>query len=162
MTQQVEFTDKLVLHIHPQYLDSSIGNYVKSLLESQLEKKWSETHGYVTDVRMLPLKSAGRINAKTGFTEITVEYRAKSCKPIIGEVISAEIALITKLGIHFVSGPFKLFMHEKMLPSSFSFVDDVFRCSRTGVTLQKNAHMNVKIVGTSWTDGEYLLIVSIV
>lgn len=162
MTQKTEFQDKVVLYIHPQYLDASINEHVRSLLESMLEKKWSEAHGFITDVKMLPLKSAGRINAKTGFTEITVYYKANSCKPTIGETMTAQIQRTTKLGMHLKCGPFKLFMHEKMLPSSFSYTEDAFKCAKTGRILQAGVEVVVEIVGTSWTDGEYMIIVTLV
>ena len=161
MSHQIEFTDQILLYIHPQHLGTSIVKHVKSQLESQLERKWSEKHGFIHNVEMLPLQSAGRINAKTGFTEITVHYKASSCRPIEGEILNAKITLITKLGIHFASGPFKLFLHEKMLPSSYFFITDTYRCSISGACLEKNQILNVKIVGTKWTEGEYLLIVAL-
>lgn len=161
MTEHVEFTDEILLYVHPQHLGKSIVKHVQSQLESQLEKKWSEKHGFVHSVEMLPLRSAGRINAKTGFTEITVQYKAKSCKPVEGEILEAKINLITKLGVHFTSGPFKLFIHEKMLPASYVFIGDTYRCSISNRNLEKNQICSVKIVGTKWTDGEYLLIVSL-
>ena len=161
MTRLVEFQDQLVLHIHPQYLNAQIGEHVRGLLHARLENKWSELHGFVTDVKMLPLNGAGRINAKTGYTEITVKYKAMSCKPVVGKSLSAQVVLVTKLGIHFVSGPLKMFMHEKMLPSSYSFIDDNFHCSITNTNIKRDDQINVKIVGTSWTDGEYMAIVTL-
>ena len=161
MTEQVEFYDQLVLHIHPQYLDSQIGQHVKKQLESRLEHKWSEAHGFVTDVEMLPLTNAGRMNAKTGYTEITVHYRAKSCKAVIGKNIQAEVTLVTKLGIHFSAGPLKMFLHEKMLPPSYVSLEDAFRCTYTDFVLKKGVVTTVRIVGTSWTDGEYMIIVTL-
>ena len=121
-----------------------------------------EAHGFITDVKMLPLKSAGRINAKTGFTEMTVYYKANSCKPTIGETMTAQIQRTTKLGMHLKCGPFKLFMHEKMLPTSFSYTEDAFKCAKTGRILQAGVEVVVEIVGTSWTDGEYMIIVTLV
>jgi DNA-directed RNA polymerase subunit E'/Rpb7 len=144
------------IRVHPQHLDANIHEYIKNKLKKQLERKWTEKHGYVERVTMLPLTAPGRVDTKSGYTEFTVQYRAEACKPHVGQRLRAHITLATKLGIHFETAPLQLFMYERQLAPSFAFVDSAYRCAKTGTTFSIADECSVVIVGTRWSDNQWV------
>lgn len=151
----------LKMRILPQDLDANILHHMERKLKAKLEKKWSERHGYVENVELLPLTTAGVIDAKSGCTEFVVQYRATACKPHVGQRLVARVTHVTKLGVHFEAGPLQLFMHEKMIPASYIYTDGAYKCQRTGATLQRDgAEQHVTVIGTSWTDNCYVSVFS--
>lgn len=151
-----------LMRIHPQYLNKQLLPYIESKLISQMQHKWTEEFGFIRNVQMLPLTQTGKADTKSGYVEFLVNYNADAIKPFTGQIMEAVVSNVTKLGIHFESGPLKLFMHEKMLPSTYFFVNNLYKCQKTGATLKKGDKKLVKIVGTSWTDLQYISIVQLI
>lgn len=150
---------KRKIRVHPQDLGADICKHIEHKLHRQLEQTWSERHGFIETVEMLPITESGRADSNSGFTEFNVEFVATTHKPQKGEIVSATVQAVTNLGVHFHAGPLKLFMHEKMLPPSYSYIEDTYVCQKTGAKIECGQTILVRIVGTRWTDGEYLSIV---
>ena len=111
---------------------------------------------------MLPITESGRADINSGFTEFNVEFIATTHKPQKGEIVDGTVSAVTNLGVHFQAGPLKLFMHEKMLPPSYSYTEDAYVCQKTGAKIEAGITLTMRIVGTRWTEGEYLSIIEFV
>lgn len=154
-TKQIKSLTRI--RIHPQHLNHSIIDHIEEKLLSKLNNKWTQQFGFLTDVQMLPMTSPGRVDTKSGFTEFLIEFCATANKPHIGQLVSAAIVTnVTKLGVHFQCGPLTFFTHEKMIPSTYTFSNNMYKCQKTGATLKRGDERNLKIVGTSWTDNCYV------
>jgi DNA-directed RNA polymerase subunit E'/Rpb7 len=144
------------IRIHPQHLNGSVKEHITKQLKKQLEHKWSERLGYVDSVEPLVVPAYGRIDPRSGFVEFTVDYKASTCKPFLGQRLRARIVLVTKLGLHFEAGPLRFFMIEKMLPASYAFVNGTYMCAKTGTVFKHGDEHDVVVVGTSWSDNQWV------
>jgi len=151
------------VRVHPQHLNRHLQSHITRKLKRDLEGTWSEKNGYVEHVQVERISSCGRASSSTGFAEFDVDCQATAHKPLSGEVLDAVVTCATNMGIHLCAGPLSMFLHEKMLPPSFTYNENgstgTYVCQKTGSIIKTAQSHKVKIVGSSWTDGQYVSIV---
>ncbi|SGY72981.1 BQ5605_C005g03245 [Microbotryum silenes-dioicae] len=130
-----------VVTLHPSYFTPALKDYLHTRLRDTVEGSCSGKLGYIISV--LSIDDIGRGKVIEGGAEFRISYKAIVYRPFRGEVVDGVVASVNKVGS---------FSVQSLIPSDFAFDPNAnppcLTSAEENLTIEKGAHIRLKIVGT--------------
>ncbi|SCZ97664.1 BZ3500_MvSof-1268-A1-R1_Chr4-3g07349 [Microbotryum saponariae] len=163
-----------VVTLHPSYFTPALKDYLHTRLRDTVEGSCSGKLGYIISV--LSIDDIGRGKVIEGGAEFRISYKAIVYRPFRGEVVDGVVASVNKMGVFADVGPLQCFISthashtrtasgnmrpelilpsltsSQLIPSDFAFDPNAnppcLTSAEENLTIEKGAHIRLKIVGT--------------
>ncbi|KDE08023.1 DNA-directed RNA polymerase II subunit rpb7 [Microbotryum lychnidis-dioicae p1A1 Lamole] len=139
-----------VVTLHPSYFTPALKDYLHTRLRDTVEGSCSGKLGYIISV--LSIDDIGRGKVIEGGAEFRISYKAIVYRPFRGEVVDGVVASVNKMGVFADVGPLQCFISTHLIPSDFAFDPNAnppcLTSAEENLTIEKGAHIRLKIVGT--------------
>jgi len=149
--------------VEPKFLNKRLKETVKKKLLVEVEGRCTEEWGYIISLISVDSLNTTEIEESTGCATFLAEYSALTLYPKKGEVVSAVVHEINKMGIFCFVGPFSIFISMYQVPGHFTEAGEnsTILPNDGGLAIVKGSILRLRIIGVKIEPGKIFGIGSI-
>ena len=159
MIKEQQIEDQFVLH--PKQLDSNVYKHIYNTILEKNKNSCNSQCGYILDISEDDIQiinnQVSRINENI---VVTVKYRAKTCLPMVGDTINANINVIMECGIFFEIYDVVniLVMKHELELKGYTLTNDSLIHEQYKTVYSKGDRMKIRITKSKFDNGKFIYI----
>ena len=143
--------------LEPRFFGPHIYATLEASLLKEVEGLCSESHGYIICAYDVKSMDSGKVIAGVGSCVFRMSFKAVVFKPLLSEVLDAQVRIVTESGIVAIAGPTTIFVHHAFLPKDMKF-EELGLCpsfvSSDHVKITAGSAVRIRIENVSYQNGK--------